>query len=549
MTDEASTCGEILWCPTCDVPLLTIAGHETTCGLCGARRPRLIRAASDLRPVFQPEREYLQAQLGVSIPSSIFYNRRRLVYRGQGYLRFTIRERRLEVSRRWLDVAVGETCSNNGEYKEYLRKAVEANRENMDHLEEEAVQFARSAADQFPNREQFVSFSGGKDSAVVANIVREAFGQATLFFADTTLEHPETVEYVSVFAKSTGMRLETRTSRNDFLDMCRQLDPPSRVMRWCCSVFKAYPINLFWGSLESRVLGFDGIRRAESRGRNGYPRIYQSTKFVRQVTARPILHWNSLAVWLYLVHKNLPLNPLYERGYARVGCLMCPYNTEYDDLLNEHYQVPGWQRWIEFLTTYAQVQYGDRPVPWIEEWVHDGCWKQRKPRRSAEFAVTQESEDKRILQYTFAGATPAALAEFLKPICSIKATTDGGHFRSCIESSTRMSGSIGGGSLVVKCPETGANEEIRRLVEKQIEKAVNCVQCGGCIGLCPHKAISLTDRGIVIDNERCQHEKCRACITANVGGSGYSCVAMGYKAHRRRVDSHASEIAHSTVQV
>lgn len=543
MSDNVTRCGRLYWCPTCDVPLLTIEGQEPRCDICGSRQDRPRYAASDMRPVFKPEHDFLAHQLSVGIPNDIFYNRRRIIYRGQSLLSFTLREGALVLRKENLANNRRHIDGLEDDYEDYLRKVVRANQSVLQILENEAGEFIRKTAQQYPNRDRFVSFSGGKDSTVVASLVQESLGNVSLFFADTTLEHDETVKYISDFAQSRGFRLESRSSRNDFFDMSRKLDPPSRIMRWCCSVFKAYPINLFWSSLDQYVLGFDGIRRAESRGRNGYPRIFQSEKFVRQITARPLLYWNSLAVWLYIFHKGLPFNPLYEKGYARIGCFLCPYNTDYDDLLNSYYQTPGWQQWLDFLQGYAREQYSNRPDDWINAWVHQGYWKQRKPRKRNVIAVSRDSNGDGALQYVFSAGIPASLPELLKPICSIKASTDDGVFRSCIESSTRLAGCIGSRLLTIVTPEDESREEFQRLVEKQIEKAVNCIGCGGCVGVCPHKAISLASTGIVIDNDICRHEDCRICVTTNLGSSGYSCIAMGHKALRRRVSPNATEIA------
>ena len=38
----------------------------------------------------------------------------------------------------------------------------------------------------------------------------------------------------------------------------------------------------------------------------------------------PIYEWSEYDVWNYLQTKNLPHNPLYDKGYKRVGCVGCP---------------------------------------------------------------------------------------------------------------------------------------------------------------------------------------------------------------------------------
>ena len=53
----------------------------------------------------------------------------------------------------------------------------------------------------YEDREIFISFSGGKDSTVVADLVKRATGRADIchLFGDTTLEFPETYNYIKEY--------------------------------------------------------------------------------------------------------------------------------------------------------------------------------------------------------------------------------------------------------------------------------------------------------------------------------------------------------------
>ena len=37
-----------------------------------------------------------------------------------------------------------------------------------------------------------------------------------------------------------------------------------------------------------------------------------------------------------------------------------------------------------------------------------------------------------------------------------------------------------------------------------------CVRCGGCVGVCPKGALTLTEHGIVCDASKCIN--CKACV-------------------------------------
>ncbi|MBW9220322.1 phosphoadenosine phosphosulfate reductase family protein, partial [Methanothermococcus sp. SCGC AD-155-N22] len=38
----------------------------------------------------------------------------------------------------------------------------------------------------------------------------------------------------------------------------------------------------------------------------------------------PILHWSAMHVWLYLFKNKAPYNKVYQLGFDRVGCYICP---------------------------------------------------------------------------------------------------------------------------------------------------------------------------------------------------------------------------------
>lgn len=47
----------------------------------------------------------------------------------------------------------------------------------------------------------------------------------------------------------------------------------------------------------------------------------------------PIIDLQNVDVWLLLMIKNLPINQRYLNGSSRVGCVICPYSSSYEDEL------------------------------------------------------------------------------------------------------------------------------------------------------------------------------------------------------------------------
>lgn len=103
------------------------------------------------------------------------------------------------------------------------------------------------------------------------------------------------------------------------------IGPPSRVMRWCCTIFKTGAINRKLTALfkdKTSILAFYGIRRSESASRSKYDRETQGRKISRQNTVSPAIDWMDFDVWLYILKRKIDFNVAYTYGYARVGCFV-----------------------------------------------------------------------------------------------------------------------------------------------------------------------------------------------------------------------------------
>lgn len=42
----------------------------------------------------------------------------------------------------------------------------------------------------------------------------------------------------------------------------------------------------------------------------------------------PIIDWTDKEVWEYIRTYNVPYCELYDKGFTRIGCIMCPMNTK-----------------------------------------------------------------------------------------------------------------------------------------------------------------------------------------------------------------------------
>lgn len=57
----------------------------------------------------------------------------------------------------------------------------------------------------------------------------------------------------------------------------------------------------------------------------------------------PIYDWTDTDIWDYIRQVNLETNPLYQRGYTRVGCIGCPMAT-YKQVIKEFSEYPTYKQ-------------------------------------------------------------------------------------------------------------------------------------------------------------------------------------------------------------
>ena len=319
----------LYWCEECNVPIF-----EPMCPKCGNEGKYI---ATDIRPVFPEERLLLALIQGKENPhcyehSSVWYGSGAYIINGKK-IKISITEinrwslEKIKAIKEAYDTYVDSI--DDSYFKENISVFIEANKDRYNSITEEAMRFVLKYKDQYEIEDMMVSFSGGKDSTVTSHIVNTALGTNKVLhvFGDTTLEFPMTLEYKKRFNKneeSKGVRILTAKNREkNFEELCDVVGPPSRVMRWCCTVFKTGAIQKTIASAfkdKTNILSFQGIRHSESASRSKYERESESPKIAKQTVASPIIEWIDYDVWLYILTTGIDFNYAYRLGYTRVGC-------------------------------------------------------------------------------------------------------------------------------------------------------------------------------------------------------------------------------------
>ena len=185
------------------------------------------------------------------------------------------------------------------------------------------------------------SVSGGKDSTALLLALGEAEIPFDAVFADTGWEAQATYDYLDYLRDALSIEIHTVGHPGGMVDKIRaRLGFPSRMQRWCTRQLKVEPLQAFHETY--RVRGIEtvsamGIRAAESQKRAKMAEVEDDDEWGGWVW-RPLIAWTVEEVLSLHNRHGIKVNPLYQLGFDRVGCLPCIYEQkEAIRLVAEHF--------------------------------------------------------------------------------------------------------------------------------------------------------------------------------------------------------------------
>ncbi len=526
----------VYWCEHCNVPI-----YNPICPTCGENGKYI---ATDIRPVFPEENMLLSL---IHKDDAFAYQKSSVWYGSNSYI---IDGKKVKVSisslNKWSIEKIKELKDKYEEnqskidysyFDSYKQKFIEANKDRFNYITEEAVSYIQQYLDRYSIDDMMVSFSGGKDSTVTSHLVNSALGTNKVLhiFGDTTLEFPYTLEYKKRFNKndeSQGVRIITAKNREkNFEGLCDVVGPPSRVMRWCCTVFKTGAIQKTISAAfkdKTQILSFQGIRRNESASRSKYDRESDSPKITKQKVASPIIDWIDFDVWLYILSTGIDFNYAYRLGWTRVGCWCCPNNGAWSEFLAKVHMYDQYVHWHKLLVDFA-VKIG-KPDP--EEYINDGGWKARQGGNGLEVAQNSIvkfepcATDENAFNYDLQKPITEELYELFKPFGYINKELGNKRLGEVYVMGKTgkvvlvLQGRIGKTKLKVIIKDIHIAHSKNLLtaegkIQCQLTKYQMCLGCKACESVCKYDAISVKDDGngnviYTIDDDKCR--RCTECV-------------------------------------
>ncbi|MFW3146234.1 MAG: phosphoadenosine phosphosulfate reductase family protein [Thermoplasmatota archaeon] len=380
-----------------------------------------------------------------------------------------------------------------------------------------------------------VSYSGGKDSLATLHLVLEAGLSPRIMFVDTGLEFPETVKNVHDTVADLGLELLEARPMGGFFENLETFGPPGRDHRWCCKVCKLGPTSrLISQYFPDGVLTFIGQRRYESDSRKKKGAVWTNPWVPGQTGASPIQEWTALEVWMYILRKGAVYNPLYEMGFQRIGCWLCPSCDMAEMELVERTGVDR-SRWEGYLRKQQEIE--NLPVEWIVHGFHR--FKRLPPhmkRLAAELGLDPSDLVPRARRET---PGPLALIEGTNTCVdgisregTVSASIDFRHLARLLDIFGEVEEDPETGGLSVRPPGWNMSRAVlevypdgtlvvrgedNRQLERNVEvlaslvlRSLQCIGCSICAGRCPENALSVAGGRVQLDTGLCIH--CRRCL-------------------------------------
>jgi phosphoadenosine phosphosulfate reductase len=161
-----------------------------------------------------------------------------------------------------------------------------------------------------------VTSSFQAECVVLVHMLRELEPDIPVLFLDTVHHFKETYQYRDELAERWGLNLITLRAEEPAPGLWQQ-DTTA-----CCARHKVGPL---FSALDQYDVWFTGLRREQSASRAGLQEVEPFTLPTGKVLSKisPLATWTTREVWAYAKRHDIPLLPLYDRGYTSIGCEPC----------------------------------------------------------------------------------------------------------------------------------------------------------------------------------------------------------------------------------
>jgi phosphoadenosine phosphosulfate reductase len=168
------------------------------------------------------------------------------------------------------------------------------------------------------DRPYYLAFSGGKDSQCIYHLAIESGVNFEAHYNLTTVDPPELIQFIKRNYPEVSI---DRPEYSMWELIIKNRCLPTRIARHCCKYLKEKQTPN-----GSTVLM--GVRRGESSNRRNRQVVERCRDDNTITWVSPIVDWSESDVWEFIHSRKLKYCELYDQGFKRLGCIMCPQKRE-----------------------------------------------------------------------------------------------------------------------------------------------------------------------------------------------------------------------------
>lgn len=187
---------------------------------------------------------------------------------------------------------------------------------------EKSKEIIGEAVSRFKN--PVMGFSGGTDSLVTLHLALQVKSDLPVMFVDTIREFPENYQFIQAIREKWGIQTFVAVRRDK--DRCDEYSAklgyktPEFMLEYC-NDHKIVPMldGLRRFGFDAMIAGVRGVEH-EERAQESFFSPRSNPDHFR---VHPILFWKREDIMEYVRINEIPVNPLYSKGYTSLGCTVC----------------------------------------------------------------------------------------------------------------------------------------------------------------------------------------------------------------------------------
>lgn len=168
---------------------------------------------------------------------------------------------------------------------------------------------------------------------MLLDLARRAGVHFEAHYNNTTCDPPELVRFI----RESYPEISIDMPRKSIWQLIPERGFPTRVVRWCCAELKER------GGKGRIVL--TGIRDEESPRRKKRRIVEHCLRSASKTYVHPIKFWKTRQVWEYIREREIEYCSLYDEGFSRIGCIICPFDSNVQRSMNRWPKVWNVARW------------------------------------------------------------------------------------------------------------------------------------------------------------------------------------------------------------